>query len=129
LQAYAEAGADVLMPMYPTRDWLVRFGKRLPRPIMPVSGFAVRRSHSDGDDENVMSSEMTASELAEYNVKIVVYPTSIFSRIYTVVQEEFSKWLEEGIFVPSEKDHDARKASSTLIGVEKKKDLLRKFES
>lgn len=96
--AYAEAGADVIMPMFPSMDWLMRFGKRIPRPLL------------------MLTSEYTVKELEPYNVKIVIYPTDILSKTFGFMKREYAKWLAAGKCVFTEQDKKDKAEAYVLRG-------------
>ena len=128
--AYAEAGADMIMVMYPAMDWVRQYGNRIPKPILPLYGLNVshRAPGSDGTDVKGPVSDFTAQELEPYNVKLVIYPVNIVSRTFGFIKREYAKWLQEGIFVATEQDAKDRWESNVLIGVPEKYALLKKYE-
>lgn len=88
--AYAEAGADVIMPLTASMDWVKRFSKQIPKPLL------------------VITPELTVKELAPYNVKIVLYPTQSLARSFAVMKESYTAFLAAGKGETTEQDRKAR---------------------
>ncbi len=127
--AYAEAGADVIMVMYPSMDWVKRYGRQISKPLMPLYGLNV--SHRPPTVEapaDLPVCDFTVKELEPYNVKIVIYPVNIVARTFGIMKREYAKWLDEGIFVGTEQDQKDRWESNVLVGVPDKYKLLEKYE-
>lgn len=125
--AYAEAGADVIMPMYASMDWVKRFGKQIPKPLMPVCGVNASHRQPDGFSGGELASEFSAKELGQYNVKIVLYPTNMLSRTFGFMKKEYSEWLAAGKCVSTEQDQKNRWGANVLVGVPEKYKILAKY--
>src|SRR5262249_37618217 len=107
--AYAEAGADVIMPLYASMDWLKRFGNRIPKPLL------------------VLSSEYSTKDLEPYNVKVVVYSTNVLAKTFGLVREMYAEWLAAGKSHMSEQDLKDRQAAHVLNGLLEKEKIFEKY--
>ena len=126
--AYAEAGADVIMPMYPTIEWLKRYGKRIPKPILPLFGVDASHRPPIGDATgNLRASACTVNELEQYNVKIVVYPTNMVSHAFAFMKKEYAAWLAAGACIATPEDQNNRWGANALVGVPQKYATLAKY--
>lgn len=130
LVAYAEAGVDVVMPLYPPMDWVKRFGTQISKPLLPLYGLNVSHRPPSGEEAtgSLPVSDFTVKELEPYNVKIVIYPVNIVARTFSIVKQEYAKWLEAGVFVATEQDQKDRWESNVLVGVPDRYKLLAKYE-
>ena len=128
--AYAEAGADVIMPMYPTMNWIRRFGTRIPKPLMPVCG--VNASHRPppgaAPDDALQASEFSIAELQPHNVKIMIYPTAMLARAFRFMHTQYAEWLAAGVCHATEQDQKDRWEANVLVGVPEKYKILAKYE-
>jgi len=111
--AYAEAGADMVMPMYASVDWLKRFGKLIPKPILLLS--TPNNAHCD------------AREFEQYNVRIVIYATNMLARSYVFMKNEYAKWLTAGTCSATDQDIKDRAEANKLVGVPQKYEILAKY--
>ena len=122
--AYCEAGADAVMPMFASNDWLKRYGPRIPKPIVVLGGAA---KGWFGNATPVLVPELGAQELARYNVKIIIYATNMLSRSFRFMQEQYSAWLAAGKFDASVQDEKDRAEANQLVGLLEKEAILSKF--
>jgi len=127
--AYAEAGADVVMPMYPTMNWIRRFGNQIPKPLMPVCGVNASHRPPPGADPDgdLQASEFGVAELQKHNVKIVIYPTSMLSRAFRFMKTQYEQWLADGVCHATEQDQKDRWEANVLVGVPEKYKTLEKY--
>jgi 2-methylisocitrate lyase-like PEP mutase family enzyme len=122
--AYCEAGADAVMPMYASNDWLAKYGNRVPRPLVVLGG----APKNWGDSKSVSSvPEFSADELANYNVRILIYATNMLSRSFAFMRQQYAGWLSEGRFDVRPQDELDRAAANALVGLAEKEELLRKY--
>lgn len=128
--AYAEAGADVIMPMYPSMDWVKRYGNQIPKPLMPVCGVNASHRPPPGAvaDDALPASEFSVKELEPFNVKIVIYPTNMLSRAFRFMKTQYAEWLAAGACVSTEQDAKDRWEVNVLVGVPEKYKILAKYE-
>jgi len=122
--AYGEAGADAVMPMFASNDWLKRYGPRIPKPIVVLGGAPQSWL---GKSSGALIPEMTASELAAYNVKVVIYATNMLSRTHRFMEQQYSSWLAAGKFDATLQDDQDRADANILIGLGEKEALLNKY--
>lgn len=126
--AYAEAGADIVMPLYPTIEWLKRYGPRIPKPLLPLFGVNASHRAPTADDKGALqASEYTVDQLAAYNVKLVLYPTNMLSRALGFMRREYAEWLAAGMCVATEDDQKNRWGANVLVGVPEKYKTLEKY--
>jgi 2-methylisocitrate lyase-like PEP mutase family enzyme len=124
LHAYAEAGADLLMPLFASMDWVRRYGPEFDQPLVLLSG-AARGWHGRTPDQ--LELDLPAPELEPFNVKVVLYGTSMLSRSFNFMEREYRQWLQEGRFAANAQDEVDRAAANRLVGLEEKERLLRKY--
>lgn len=122
--AYAEAGADLVMPIYASMDWFRRYGNKLPKPLTLLGGAArTWPGHAPGK----LELDLPASELAQFNVKLVIYGAAMLSRSFAFMEKEYAAWLAEGRFAANAQDEIDRVDALKLIGLPEKEALLRKY--
>ncbi|MES3001453.1 MAG: isocitrate lyase/PEP mutase family protein [Pseudomonadota bacterium] len=124
MQAYAEAGADMVMPLYASMSWVRRFGRQIPKPIVLLGGGAKGWLGHTADQ---LELDLPAPELEGFNVKTVIYGTSMLSRSFNFMEQEYRKWLAEGRFAANAQDEIDRFAANDLVGVPEKEALLVKY--
>ncbi|GAA4323950.1 oxaloacetate decarboxylase [Pigmentiphaga soli] len=124
MHAYAEAGADLVMPLYASMDWVRRHGRDLPKPVVILGGAA--RSWM-GHAAEELELDMTAAEMGAYNVKVVIYGTSMLSRSFNFMEKEYRKWLAEGRFAADRQDEIDRIDANNLVGLPEKEALLSRY--
>ncbi|MCG3770972.1 MAG: 2-methylisocitrate lyase [Nitrosomonadaceae bacterium] len=107
--AYAEAGADVIMPMHFTLDWIRRYGNKISKPLL------------------LINPQMTLKEIEPYNVKIVIHPADMLSRSVAFMKQEYSKWLADGMLEVTDAHWKQREDANDLIGVPEKYATLAKY--
>lgn len=107
--AYAEAGADVIMPMHFSLDWVKKYGRRIPKPLL------------------LINPQMTLKEIEPYNVKIVIHPADMLSRSVAWMRKEYSEWLAAGMLKVTDEHWRQRDEANDLIGVPEKYALLEKY--
>lgn len=107
--AYADAGADIIMPMFPTIDWVKRFFKQIPKPIL------------------MLYPSLSVKELEPYNVKIVIYPNNILLKTFGLMKSEYAAWLAAGKVEFTEQDKKDKAEINALLGVPEKEKLLAKY--
>lgn len=124
MQAYAQAGADMVMPLYATMDWIKRHGREIPKPIVHLGGAAKTWFANEPAE---LELDLTADELGEFNVKAVIYGTSMLSRSFNFMALEYRRWLEEGRFAGNAQDEVDRLAANELVGLLEKEAILKKY--
>ena len=123
-QAYAEAGADLVMPIYASMDWFRRYGPAAARPMVLLGGAA---RTWPGCAPGRLELDLTAPELEPLNVKAVIYGTSMLSRCHPFMEREYRTWLSEGRFASNADDERDRVEALKLVGLLEKEALLRKY--
>lgn len=108
--AYADAGADVIMPLFPSTDWIKRYGNRIPKPLL------------------LLPPELSGKELEPYNVKIIIYASSMLSRSFNFMEKQYARWLADGRFDATEQDLKDREDANALVGVPEKEKILAKYQ-
>src|SRR5690606_4881589 len=124
VQAYAEAGADMVMPLYASMSWLQRYGRDIPKPVVHLGGAAKSWLGNTVEEPEL---DLTADELAAFNVKTVIYGTSMLSRSFNFMEKEYRAWLADGRFAGNAQDELDRIAANELVGLPEKEALLKKF--
>lgn len=107
--AYAQAGADMVMPIYPSVDWLKRYGSKIPKPLL------------------ILTHELSARELEQYNVKVVIYPVDMLTRSFHFMKNEYAKWLADGRVIMTEQDRIDRIDANELVGFPEKDRIMEKY--
>lgn len=122
--AYAEAGADLVMPIYASMDWFRRYGNQLPKPLTMLGGAAKTwPGHAPGK----LELDLPAPALEQFNVKLLIYGAAMLSRSFNFMEKEYAKWLEEGRFAANAQDEIDRTEALKLIGLLEKEALLKKY--
>jgi len=122
--AYCDAGADMVMPMFATNEWLIRYGSKIPKPIVVLGG-APQSWLGFAPDELIP--EMTATEIAKYNVKVVIYATNMLARNHRFMKQQYASWLKSERFDATAQDDQDRADANVLIGLLDKEALLNKY--
>lgn len=122
--AYAEAGADLVMPIYASMDWFRRYGPRLPKPCTLLGGAA---RTWPGHVAAPLEVDLPAPELAPFNVRLIIYGAAMLSRAHAFMAQEYRKWLSEGRFAANAQDEVDRVDALKLVGLLEKQRLLDKY--
>jgi len=120
---YCEAGADAIMPMFATNEWLAKYGNRIPRPLIVLGGAPKNWSGQSG----VVVEEKTVAQLQEWNVRVVIYATNMLSRAHRFMEQQYAQWLADGKFDIGEQDEIDRADANVLVGLEEKERILREY--
>jgi methylisocitrate lyase len=118
--AYAAEGADLVMPMGVSMDWLRRHGCDVPVPIAVLSGPTLMPGGE-------LDAYLPADELAVFNVKLVIHPTYMLVRTYRFMKTLYAQWLAAGRFDATEQDARDRSAINELVGIAEKQDILARY--
>ncbi len=124
MHAYAEAGADLVMPLYASMSWLRRCGPQIAKPVVHLGGAA--KSWLGHNPEHLELDE-PADVLAACNVKLVIYGTSMLSRSFNFMEKEYRSWLAEGRFPANAQDEIDRVTANDLVGLPEKEAFLKKY--
>jgi methylisocitrate lyase len=117
--AYAEAGADIIMPVFASTDWLRRYGSKISKPML------------------ILAPDVDGSELEPLNVKIIAFSTQMIPRTHMQLKSQYARWLQDrrtdGVPIPgkmrgTEADQEARREVDSLIGVPRENELLAQYE-
>jgi 2-methylisocitrate lyase-like PEP mutase family enzyme len=129
--AYAEAGADVVLPLYPTVGWLARYGSKVPKPLLALYGLNAPRTPrpAEKDFDTRPASALHVSELEQYNVKIMLNSVNIMERIFPLMKSTYAGWLQDGIVKGVQADLDAKAALNGLVGTKEMDALYSSYES
>ena len=122
--AYCEAGADCVMPIFASNDWLRKYGKKIPKPVVVLGGAPKRWGDDMGESTEA---EFTATEIASYNVKVIIYATNMLARSFGYMKEQYARWLAAGRFDFRPQDETDRADANVLIGLPEKEALLKKY--
>jgi 2-methylisocitrate lyase-like PEP mutase family enzyme len=123
-QAYADVGADLVMPIYASMDWFRRYGPKLNAPCVLLGGAA---KTWPGLAPGKLELDFPADELEAFKVKLVIYGTSMLSRSFAFMEQQYSKWLSEGRFASNAQDELDRTETLKLVGLLEKEEILRKY--
>jgi len=107
--AYCEAGADLVMPLFASTAWIKKYGPQLPKPML------------------LLPPELSVEELEPYNVKVVIYASSMLTRAHHFMEKQFASWLNQGMFDATEQDLIDRYDANLLVGMKEKEALLAKY--
>ena len=122
--AYSEAGADLTMPIYASTDWIQRYGNKLPKPLTILGGAA---KTWPGHAPTKLQLDLNANELAQFNVKLVIYGAAMLSRGHAFMEKEYRSWLTAGRFAANAQDEIDRVEALKLIGLLEKEAVLKKY--
>lgn len=122
--AYCEAGADAIMPLYASNDWLRTYGPRIPRPLVVLAGAPKAWF---GDEAAIAPRELGLPELEKANVKLQIFSTNMLARSFRFMKEQYATWLKEGRFDATVQDEKDRAEANLLIGLQEKAALLDKY--
>jgi 2-methylisocitrate lyase-like PEP mutase family enzyme len=122
--AYCEAGADAIMPLYASNEWLRKYGPRIPRPLVVLAG-APRAWF--GDEAAVAPRELAAAELEQANVKVQIFSTNMLARSFRFMKDQYAQWLADGRFDATPQDEKDRADANLLIGLKEKEALLDEY--
>ncbi len=122
--AYAEAGADLVMPIYASMSWFQRYGSRLPKPLTMLGGAA---RTWPGHAPSPLEADLRAHEMAPFNVRLVIYGAAMLSRSYAFMEKEYSSWLAKGRFEATAQDDIDRVNALKLVGLLEKEAMLKKY--
>lgn len=125
LLAYCEAGVDAVFPNNATNEWIRKYGPRIPKPIVVLGG--APRNWPGKSDFAVRDEEMTATELARYNVRLVIYATNMLSRSHRFMKDQYASWLAAGRFDFSPQDELDRADANVMIGLPEKEKMLARY--
>lgn len=124
--AYCEAGADAIMPLFATNSWLQKYGNRIPKPLVVLGGAP---KNWGGQSGGPAEEEKTATELLDWNVKVVIYATNMLARTHRFMTQEYTKWLRDGKFDTRPEDEGDRADANVLIGLPEKERLLKTYKA
>ena len=122
--AYCEAGADAVMPIFASNAWIREFGPQIPKPLVVLGGMP---KGWIGQESSGVVPEMTATELAAYNVKLVIYATNMLSRTHRFMAQQYAAWLAAGKFDENLQDERDRLDAHKMVGLLEKQALLDRF--
>jgi 2-methylisocitrate lyase-like PEP mutase family enzyme len=128
--AYAEAGADVVLPLYPTIGWLAKYGPQVPKPILCLYGVNAPpkpRPELPGFDVRG-ASVVPARDLEVYNVKIVLNSVNIVERLFPAMEATYAEWLATGLSQASAADKQAKAKLSALVGTRRMDERASRYE-
>ncbi len=120
---YCEAGADAIMPLFATNEWLERYGPRIPKPLMILGGAPQNWSGQSGN----VRSEKTASGLSAWNVRTVIFATNMLSRTHRFMETQYAQWLADGRFELLPQDEIDRADANVLVGLPEKERILAQY--
>lgn len=124
LCAYAEAGADLLMPLYASNEWLEEWGPKLPRPLSVLAG--APKFWGKGEI-TAPPPDLSLTELKAANVRLVIYSTNMLVRAHRFMKQQYAMWLADGAFKATVEDEADRAEANRLIGLPDKVAFLEKF--
>lgn len=122
--AYCEAGADAIMPLYASNEWLRKYGPRIPKPLVVLAGAPKAWF---GDEAAVAPPELGLAELEAANVKVQIFSTNMLVRSFRFMKEQYAMWLKAGRFDATPQDEKDRADANLLIGLKEKEALLNKY--
>jgi 2-methylisocitrate lyase-like PEP mutase family enzyme len=99
--AYAEAGADLVMPQVLSANWVEKFGNQITAPILFRGGPAIGGA-SDLDPRT--GPPPSLEELESWNVKVLAYTPALLFRAFSYYRRQLAECLEAGGFVSSPSD-------------------------
>ena len=123
LCAYAEAGADLLMPLYASNEWLLEWGPKLPKPLSTLAG----APKSWGGKVQAPPPDLTLDGFKSANVRLLIYSTNMLVRTHRFMKQQYATWLAEGGFHATLEDEEDRAEANRLIGLAEKTAFLDKF--
>jgi 2-methylisocitrate lyase-like PEP mutase family enzyme len=80
-----------------------------------------------GHAPSPLEMDLPAHEMAQFNVRIVIYGAAMLSRSYAFMEKEYSSWLASGRFEATAQDDIDRVNALKLVGLLEKEALLRKY--
>jgi 2-methylisocitrate lyase-like PEP mutase family enzyme len=122
--AYCEAGADAIMPLYASNEWLQTYGPRIPKPLVVLAGAPKAWF---GAETAVAPPELELAELAKANVRMQIFSTNMLARSFRFMKEQYAQWLKDGRFDATAQDERDRADANLLIGLKEKEALLNRF--
>lgn len=122
--AYCEAGADAIMPLYASNEWLQKYGPRIPRPLVVLAGAPKAWL---GAETVIASPELSLTELAKANVRMQIFSTNMLARSFRFMKEQYALWRKDGRFDATAQDERDRADANLLIGLKEKEALLNRF--
>lgn len=125
LLAYCDAGVDVIFANNASNDWIREYGPKLPKPIMVLGG--APKAWPGKGNVSPREEEMTATEMLQYNVKLVIYATNMLSRSHKFMTDQYASWLKNERFDFCPQDEIDRADANKMIGLPEKMRLLDKY--
>jgi 2-methylisocitrate lyase-like PEP mutase family enzyme len=122
--AYCAAGADMVMPLYASNEWLAEYGPRLPKPLATLAGAP---KSWFGTKVEAPPPDLDLIELEAANVKLLIYSTNMLARSHRFMKQQYAQWLAEGRFLATVEDEEDRAEANRLIGLQEKAAFLEKF--
>jgi methylisocitrate lyase len=117
--AYAEAGADIILPVFVSTDWVKRFGNKISKPLL------------------ILGPDVVGADLESLNVKIVAFSTQMMPRSYLQMKSQYAQWLRDGLtdgvsaqglMRGTEEDQKVRRDMAAMVGVPAENELLAQYE-
>jgi len=95
--AYSNAGADLIMPVGISVDWITKYGNDIPTPLLVLAN-PMLSPH--GDQKINRQERPSADELGPLNVKVVIYAAFMLTKIIGLIRDEYREWLDPARRVP-----------------------------